>query len=318
MNRHQFQILAKTFRAGKITLEDFSDQVIPTKSVAASEPMESESSSLDLLKRKIDAHKGDFGRALIIGGSDGMAGAICLTGLAALRSGSGLVTVVTPKWQQKTVAGYSPCYMTVGLDEAKGRFSKSAIDQLDSHLKWADVIAIGPGMGQSRALQKMMAKLYANVAQPMIIDADGLNNLAAAQVDLSSHAGLRILTPHPGEFQKLAPGETTDRNELEKRAQHLALENDVTIVLKGHKTMVTNGDAVWHNRTGNPGMATGGSGDVLTGIIASLVGQGMPLFEASQLGVEKHGMAGDLAAAEFGQISLISSDLIKFLPQAFQ
>ena len=142
MNRHQFQTVAKTFRAGKITLEDFAQQVFPLKEAAASESDSATIPSVAMPERKNDAHKGDFGRALIIGGSDGMAGAICLTGMAALRSGSGLVTVVTPKWQQKTVAGFSPCYMTVGLDEAKGRFSKSAIDQLDTHLKWADVIAI--------------------------------------------------------------------------------------------------------------------------------------------------------------------------------
>ena len=172
-------------------------------------------------------------------------------------------------------------------------------------------------MGQDEMLQELMRRLYAEVPQPMVIDADGLNNLATAKASLRTHAGLRIMTPHPGEFQRLVPGTTTDRIELEKRAEHLALENDLTIVLKGHRTFVTNGDAVWHNQTGNPGMATGGSGDVLTGMITSLLGQGLPPLEAAKLAVEIHGTAGDLAAQSKGEVSMISTDLLECIPTAF-
>ena len=354
MNKHEFQMMAKKFRAGRVTLEDFANNVcagdgpqgggrldVPCATGQTSAPMDestvlksgsnrptrSVSSVLDskaagvmrklLPNRASNAHKGDFGRVLVIGGSDGMPGAISLTGLAALRTGSGLVTVATPEMQQDIVARFTPCYMTVGCEESKGRFSRNAIDELFEHAEWADVVAIGPGMGRSKSLQKIMTRLYAELPQPLVVDADGLNNLAKAGADLATHEGLRMLTPHPGEMQRLLASELTDRKEMEKQAIKLASDAQVTIVLKGHQTLVTDGKQKYQNKTGNPGMATAGSGDVLTGMLASLIGQGLSMYDAAGAAVYFHGLAGDLAAESKGQMSLISTDILDYLPAAF-
>lgn len=321
MNKHEFQQAVKKFRAGRITIEQLTELVYPngegetgaTSSVqATSKPLVA-----TLPPRAADAHKGNFGRVLVIGGSCGMSGAIRLTGMAALRSGSGLVTVATPASQRAEVAGFSPCFMTLGLPDTKGKLSKDAVDEILEKCESSDVVAIGPGMGRNKSLQKIINLLYTQLSQPVVIDADGLNNLADGQTVLSNHEGVRVLTPHPGEFQRLdGSQDTIDRKQLEKRAVAMASAARVTIVLKGHKTLITNGERKHHNNTGNPGMATAGSGDVLTGIIAALVGQGLSAFDAATLGVHVHGLAGDLGAKELGQISLVSSDLLDYLPQA--
>ena len=320
MNRHQFEKAAKQFRAGRITLEQFSGQMFAGSSTSDSTKKQDQSSDgAPLPSRADEAHKGDFGRVLVVGGSRDMGGAIVLSGMAALRSGSGLVVIATPASQQSQVAAFSPCYMTLGLPDAKGRISKDAFAPLVDKCEWADVVAIGPGMGQSKALQKMMELLYAQLPQPMVIDADGLNNLAKGGADLAVHEGMRVLTPHPGEFQRLdGLSDTTDRARLETRATELAEQANVTIVLKGHRTLVTHRQHHHHNNTGNPGMATAGAGDVLTGVIASLIGQGMSPYDAAVLGVRLHGTAGDLAAKELGQASLIATDILDYLPRAFE
>ncbi len=323
MNRHQFQQAAKQFRAGRISLEQFCDQVFVTNDPEASGGTESKSSkppvASALPSRDINAHKGDFGRVLVIGGSHGMGGAVCLSGMGALRAGSGLVVVATPANQHAQVAAFSPCYMTVGMPDSKGKFSKDAFDELLDRCEWADVVAIGPGIGRSKSLQKIVSLLYAQLPLPVVVDADGLNNLADADIDLSNHEGLRVLTPHPGEFQRLdGLKDTTDREVLEARATELAASANLTLVLKGHRTLVTDGKQNQHNTTGNPGMATAGSGDVLTGIIASLAGQGMAPLEAARLGVQLHGLAGDLGAKDLGQASLIATDILDYLPAAFR
>jgi NAD(P)H-hydrate epimerase len=165
----------------------------------------------------------------------------------------------------------------------------------------------------------MVGWLYRQVTQPMICDADALNALAHRPDWVRQPGGARVFTPHPGEFRRLVPGDKhAPREELESQAQALAAEAGVVVVLKGHRTFVTDGRQSSHNTTGNPGMATGGSGDVLTGLITALVCQGLSAFDAGRLGVYLHGLAGDLAAAELGQVSLIASDLIRFLPQAFR
>ena len=307
MNKHAFQQAVKKFRAGRLTIEQLTDLVFPsggaTSEVTSSVSPSAQPSPTPLPSRADDAHKGDFGRVLVIGGSRGMSGAIRLTGMAALRSGSGLVTVATPQSEQPEVAGFTPCYMTLGLPETKGRLAKDAVDELLDKCEWSDIVAVGPGLGRSKSLQKIMNLLYTQLPQPVVIDADGLNNLADGNTELANHEGLRILTPHPGEFQRLdGLKDTTDRRLLEKRAVELASSARVTIVLKGNQTLVTDGQNKIHNDTGNPGMATAGSGDVLTGIIASLVGQGMSPYDASTLGVRVHGLAGDLGAQVLGQV----------------
>lgn len=318
MNRNEFQQAAKKFRAGRLTLEDFANRVFDQQPDTDQDPKNQDrpANVAPLPSRPLNAHKGDFGRILVLGGSDSMSGAIKLTGLAALRSGSGLVIVGTPDTEQVSVESFSPCYMTIGFDEAKGRFSKDAVDSILDQCQWADVVAIGPGMGQSKHLQRLMGEVYSRLPQPVVIDADGLNNLANSDCDLTQHEGLRVLTPHPGEFQRLLDTQITDRQELEKQAIEFAARCDLTVVLKGHQTLVTDGSQHYHNDTGNPGMATAGSGDVLTGVVASFIGQGLAPYDAASAAVRVHGRAGDIAAIHFGQVSLVSTDVLDCLADA--
>jgi NAD(P)H-hydrate epimerase len=277
---------------------------------------------IKLPPRPRDAHKGDFGRALLIGGSRGMAGAVALAGRACLRSGAGLVKLAIPECVLDTVAGFEPAYMTVPLAcDAAGRLAVKAVDQLQPMIEMATCIAVGPGLSRSDELTELVRQLYRTAAQPMVIDADGLNALAAADGGLTNAAGPRILTPHPGEFARLAKtpaDQKPSRDAQQAAALRLAIEHQLTIVLKGHRTYITDGTREAFNTTGNPGMATGGTGDVLTGIITALVCQGLSPFDAAVLGAHVHGLAGDLAAATLGEVSLIATDLIQHLPQAFQ
>jgi ADP-dependent NAD(P)H-hydrate dehydratase len=322
MNKQYFQQTAKSFRAGRISLQQFTDTVFPKDGSESNEQAteasrRSATASLPQFgDRAAESHKGDFGRALLIGGSVGMAGAISLSSLAALRMGSGLVKVAVPSEILPTVAQFSPCYMTISCIEENGEFHGAALETLQRESRWADVIAIGPGMQRGAAQNWIVPQMYAETEQPMVVDADALNTLAQTKTDLSKHAGQRILTPHPGEFQRLIDSKITDRKELETRAKELAKAAGVVIVLKGNRTLVTDGQRHYHNQTGNPGMATAGSGDVLTGVITSLVGQGFASFDAATLGVHLHGLAGDMAAESRGQSSLIASDLIEFLGAA--
>ncbi len=289
-----------------------------------------------LTPRKPDSHKGDFGRVLLIGGSRDMPGSISLSGMACLRSGAGLVTVATAFPAQPTVAGFEPSYMTAALPaDTDGRVALGAIEELRELIAKATVVACGPGLGQSAELTQLVATLYREVALPMVIDADALNAIAARQTAaasesiLNDHAGPRILTPHPGEFARLlvasggrkppVPDATSPSpSDRLSAATHFATAANITLVLKGHQTVIADRDRQAINRTGNPGMATGGCGDILTGVIAALVAQHLDPFDAAHLGVHLHGLAGDLAAADLGQVSLIASDLLKYLPAAFQ
>jgi len=248
-----------------------------------------------------------------------MSGAISLTGIAALRSGSGLVKVAVPEMIQGLVATVNPCLMTIGCAADGDCFHGANESSLSLHCQWADVVAIGPGMGRGSAQQWIVKNLFADVPQPMVVDADGLNALADSDgIDLSVHEGQRILTPHPGEFCRLINEQITSRADLECRAHQLAQEINCVIVLKGNRTYVTDGKTEYRNQTGNPGMATAGSGDVLTGVITSLIGQGFSAFEAATLGVHLHGKAGDEAAKSIGAISLIATDIVDCLTTALR
>jgi NAD(P)H-hydrate epimerase len=184
-------------------------------------------------------------------------------------------------------------------------------------------VALGPGLGRSDGLAKLAGWLYRDYEGPLVVDADGLNALAG-NASLSRHAGPRILTPHPGEFGRLLAGETrgaADADEEKSSVEQgvdFAARHAVTLVLKGHRTLVTDGRHRIFNTTGNPGLATGGTGDVLTGVILALLGQKFQPLSAAQLGVHVHGLAGDLAAEQFGQVSLIASDLPDFLAAALR
>ena len=276
-----------------------------------------------LSTRAAESHKGDYGRVLVIGGSRGKAGAVALAGMATLRSGAGLVTVAVPRSIQAVVAGFEPSMMTLGLGDAESdELGQESIPELREILPAMTCLALGPGMGTSPGSVRLTHWLYHRVAQPMVVDADGLNALSTWPEGLRLAYGPRILTPHPGEFQRLTGEKCAD--DLNKRADQAATlcrldpTGNTILVLKGHRTLVTDGRQVSFNPTGNPGMATGGSGDVLTGTIAGLLAQGMGPFESARLGVQVHGLAGDRAAKEVGEISLIASDLLRFLPVAFQ
>lgn len=272
-----------------------------------------------LAPRKPNSHKGDFGRALLIGGSQGMAGAIALAGMAALRSGAGLVKLATPTSCQATAAGFEPNAMTIALPaDDYGLLASWALPMLAQYVDEADVVACGPGLGRSDAITEIVSWLYRSVPKPLVVDADGLFALAQSSDALENPGGARILTPHAGEFARLLGQAKIAPEDREPLARQFAERSGAVVVLKGHRTIITDGKQLFRNTTGNPGMATGGTGDVLTGIITALVAQRLSPFDAARLGVHVHGLAGDVAAAELGQVSMIASDLIRFLPSAWR
>jgi ADP-dependent NAD(P)H-hydrate dehydratase len=271
-----------------------------------------------LAPRAPDAHKGSFGTALIVGGSRGMSGAVTMAGMAALRGGAGLVRLAVPASILDTVAGFEPAYMTIALpSDRAGRIAITARAKILASAAAATLLAFGPGVGRSLGLVSLSAWLYQNLGKPMVVDADGLNALAARPEVLDRPGGPRILTPHPGEFARLV-GRPVPQQQRESLAVEMAARWGVVLVLKGHHTLITDGQRKAVNTTGNPGMATGGSGDVLTGLITALACQGLSPLDAARLGVHVHGLAGDLAAKELGQVALIATDLIDFLPAALQ
>lgn len=272
-----------------------------------------------LPERPEDSHKGNFGLAVIVGGSRGMSGAVAMAGMAALRGGAGLVRLAVPDVCLGIVARFEPSYMTVPLpSDRAGRISLDARERIVEAASAATVLACGPGMGRSLGLDVLVSWLYVHHAGPMVVDADGLNALSARREVFERPGGPRVLTPHPGEFARLLGAGRAPADERQAAAVELAARSGVVVVLKGHRTLVTDGRTQTINQTGNPGMATGGSGDVLTGLITALACQGLSLLDAARLGAYLHGLAGDLAAVELGQESLIASDLIRFLPQAFR
>jgi NAD(P)H-hydrate epimerase len=270
--------------------------------------------------RRAEAHKGDFGRVLVIAGSRGMSGAAVLCGSAALKSGAGLVKVAVAAEILPTVAAGNPCYTTAALrHDLAGRLVHADAATLLSLCEDNDVIAVGPGMGQSAEVTALLIELVAKVAKPMVLDADGLTAFVGHVDKLAATAAPRLITPHPGEFARLVHADIkTVQAQRQALAVEFASEHDLIVVLKGHNTLVTDGKRVYQNATGNPGMATGGTGDVLTGVIAALIGQGLEPFDAAQLGVHVHGLAGDLARDQIGEVSLIATDLLDFLPAALR
>lgn len=275
-----------------------------------------------LEKRPVEGHKGTFGKVLIVGGSVGFSGAPALAGKAALRSGAGLVRIAVPQSIQPIVATLDACYTTIGLSEVSGQFSSKAVTELAEHLPNNDVVAFGPGVGTGAGVKDVLFSLLALEGLKLVVDADGLNVLSKCSgVGGWQHhkKGNVALTPHPGEMERLwksvfRGSMPEDRQEC---AARFAEKTNTIVVLKGAGTVVTDGDQVYVNTSGNPGMATAGSGDVLTGVIAALAGQGLSLFDAAVLGVFVHGLAGNIAAAVHGQISLTATDIIDNLSAAF-
>lgn len=278
--------------------------------------------------RKSNSHKGSYGRVLVLAGSPGLTGAAYLCSKAALRSGSGIVTLGVPESLNPRMEAKLTCVMTHPLPETKAstlsnKGKKKIMKLCESH----DVVALGPGLSQQPETRELILWLIQNIDRNMVIDADGLNALSDKVNVLHKIKRHAVLTPHPGEMSRLT-GLGSAKNVQKERLgtatkfvqsiqKKLNNEGKLTLVLKGDKTIVANSRKVYVNRTGNPGMATAGTGDVLTGIIASLIGQGYDVFDASQLGVYIHGLAGDIAAKKKGEHSMIASDIIEYLPDAF-
>ncbi len=248
-----------------------------------------------------------------------MTGAIVLSGCAALRSGAGLVTLAVPDVCLATVAAAQPCYMTVPLpSDADGRTTLQAAETLTRLASRATAGACGPGWGRSADLTELARTMYTSVSVPMVFDADALNALAEHPRGLVAPGGCRILTPHPGEFDRLCGGKPAAGEARARRAVELAARHTIVVVLKGHRTLITDGVRTECNETGNPGMATGGAGDVLTGIITALLCQGLEGWEAARLGVHIHGLAGDHAARRYSQIAMTALDLVHCLGDAWR
>jgi NAD(P)H-hydrate epimerase len=274
-----------------------------------------------LAPRHRDGHKGRYGTVLAIAGGRGMAGAAALCGASALRSGAGLVRVATSAEVQPVVASFEPCYMTFPLPSAEDGLIdfRGARLALPGLIEPASVVAIGPGLGQSDGIRALVRYLIAETDRPLVIDADGLNALAGQTELLRDLNRPVVITPHPGEFARLSgkdiPAVQADR--VQSAAELASLSEHLVVVLKGAGTVVTDGRRYFVNTTGNPGMATGGSGDVLTGVIAALLAQKLAAFEAAQLGVFVHGLAGDIARDDHGEIGMIAGDIVDALPDAF-
>lgn len=274
----------------------------------------------ELKPRAIDAHKGDFGKVCIIGGSIGMSGAAALAGRAALQAGAGLVRVATPKSVLPIVASIEPSYTTIPLaEDNSGRISARAINTILDAASENDCLAFGPGIGISGALRSILETLIKQKQLRLLIDADGLNNLSGIKDWPTKLKADLILTPHPGEFKRLWASLFREQlpPDRQDQAGKLAQRTKTIVALKGAGTVVTDGQKVYVNKTGNPGMATAGSGDVLTGVITALIGQGLSNFDAAVLGVHIHGLAGDIAAERCGQVGLMTTDIIESLPKAF-
>jgi len=249
-----------------------------------------------------------------------MVGAAALAGDAALRAGAGLVTVAAPQSVYPILAAKLTCCTTHPLPETdSGTLSHRALSEIRQLAEAFDVVAIGPGLGRHPQTDRLARDIIAGLEKPMVVDADALNALAGERIVLKRAKGPRILTPHPGEMARMLSNITTAdiRHARADTALRFARIFDVILVLKGHATVVSDGNRLFTNTTGNPGMATGGTGDVLTGVIAALLAQGLSPFDAAVLGVHAHGLAGDIAAAALGEVSLIASDLLDALPAAF-
>jgi len=270
--------------------------------------------------RSPDSHKGTYGRVLIVAGSPGTTGAASLTALGALRGGAGLVTVATPHSVYPVVASQltEALVHPVSAGEDEG-LASAAVDEIRELASGVDVLALGPGLGTAPETVDAIRALLRDAAVPAVVDADGLNALAGALDVLEDAPAPRILTPHPGEMARLMETDTGSiQGDRLGHARTLASDTGATVVLKGHRSVIAapQGDVAL-NPTGNPGMASGGAGDVLTGLVAALLGQSLDPVSAAHLGVFAHGLAGDIASEAVGEIALVAGDLVDHLPDVF-
>src|SRR6185437_6375789 len=277
-----------------------------------------------LAPRPRDSNTGMYGHVLVIGGSLGKAGAAAMAGMSALRSGAGLVTVATAKSVLPTVAGFHPELMTEPLPETEtGSIALEAFTsgKLDELADKKTVLAIGPGISRHPQTSELVRKAVAKYKTSIVLDADGLNAFEGRVTELSGKGRTIVITPHPGEMARLAGCSTAEvqRDRLNV-ARKFAREHELTVVLKGDRTLIAEpGGEVWVNTTGNPGMATGGTGDILTGMVAGFLAQNPNhVLEAVCAAVHLHGLAGDVACESVGEHSLVATDLLAGLSEAIR
>ena len=261
--------------------------------------------------RRKDAHKGDFGKILLLCGSKGYTGAAYLAAQASLRSGAGLVFLGVPECIYQIEAVKLNEAIVFSLPDEAGKLSADAIPEILEQLPKMDAVLIGPGLGQSDGALQVVKAVLKSAACPVVLDADGINLIAAHKDLVRGRTAPTILTPHAGEFGRLGG----NAQEHSAAAEAMAKELGCVMLLKGHRTVITDGAATYINTTGNPGMAVGGSGDVLAGIITAFLGQGIAPLEAAACGAWLHGAAGDICAAEIGQYGMLPTDMLRVLPR---
>lgn len=261
--------------------------------------------------RKKDAHKGNFGRILLLCGSKGYTGAAYLAAMGALRSGAGLVFLGVPESIYAIEAVKLNEAIVFPLPDEDGKLSEAAIPAILERLPNMDAVLIGPGLGQSDGVFQVVKTVLEKATCPVVVDADGINVMVAHKDILRDRTRPTILTPHAGEFTRLGGGSGNRKLVSEEMALNLGC----VVLLKGSGTVITDGWTTYINPTGNPGMAVGGSGDVLAGIITALLGQGIKPLEAAACGAWLHGAAGDICAAEMGQYGMLPTDMIAVLPR---
>lgn len=270
-------------------------------------------------KRNKNTHKGDYGRALIIGGSRGMTGSMFLSSRACMKTGVGLLYTLVPESLENILSvKLTEEIIKIGRS-SEGYFTDEALEDILKASKNMDAIAIGPGMGNNMVNTYLIGEIIKNIRVPLVIDADGINSISRDLSLFSNKNSEIIITPHPGELSRLLdiPIEEIQKNRI-YYSKYTSKKYNIIVVLKGYETIVCSGDEIYINNTGNPGMATAGSGDVLTGIITSFAAQGVEAFDASKLGVYVHGLAGDLAAQSNGEFSMMASDILNVIPDIIQ
>ncbi len=261
-------------------------------------------------------HKGTFGKVLTIAGSRGLSGAAYLASLAALKAGAGLSYLVTPKGVEDQIKALTPEVITYPVEEKDGHIAYSAYDEIVEKSKEVDAVAIGPGLRRSEGIKRLVLEFVQNAERPVVLDADGINVISEVPEVLDNLKAHLILTPHPGELARLiesSPKEI-DENRIDIAREFSLAHEDVVLALKGATTIVAKEGKLYYNITGNSGMATGGSGDVLTGIIAAFLGMGIDPLKSAVLGVYIHGSAGDMAASYKGEFGITATDLLAYLP----
>ena len=277
---------------------------------------------MGMQKREPDTHKGSYGHLFIIGGSPGLTGAVCLAAISALRSGCGIVTVALPDSLNYVAEVKLTEAMSLALPQTgRATFSRDAVEPALRFIEErADGVLIGNGISTDRETAVFTREIILRAEKPLVIDADAITAIAGDRDILKLLKAPAVITPHPGEMSRLAGLNVEEiQRDRSSQARRFASEYGLTVVLKGHHTVISDGKQVHTNLSGNPGMATAGTGDVLAGVIGSfMVKERSDLFSSAVFGVHIHGLAGDLAARVLGQESLIASDIIDFLPDAFR